>query len=106
MTSSPHDYKRDLHKGDYEIMSYYKEWPLLELLETRSFPSHTCNPVIYNSDHYRNLLNAKTILSLYGYRKHKLYFDVVVKDNLCFNIISDEKGFYLKQASEVAHAIH
>lgn len=81
-------------------MNEYKEWPLLELLETRSFPSYTSKPVVYGSELYTKLLNAKAILSLYGYNRDKYFFDVVVKDNLCFNIVSDEKGFYLKQSKK------
>lgn len=87
-------------------MNQYKEWPLLELLETRSFPSYTSKPVTYGTSYYTQLLNAKAILSLYGYKRHKKFFDVVVKNNLCFNIVSDEKGFYIKQSNEVSNAIH
>lgn len=80
-------------------MINYNEWPLLEIVETRSFPSYGCKSVVYGSNGYNQLLTAKTILSLYGYKRHKTYFDVVEKGNLCFHIISDEKGFYLKQTT-------
>lgn len=79
-----------------------EEMPLLEPQETRTLPSHTCKPVTYGSLRYNQLLRAKTILSLYGYKRDKYFFDVVTKDNFCFNIVSDEKGFYLKQTNNEA----
>lgn len=98
MTSTPKQLTRLYTKEIVKIMVKYTEWPLLELLETRSFPSHTGKAIKYGSRFYNQLLNAKTILSLYGYTRHKLFFDIVVKDNLCFNIVSDDNGFYLKQS--------
>lgn len=75
----------------------YKEWPFLEVAISREFPSYSKKCIVYGSHEYNQLLDAKTILALYGYKRFSKYFDVVCKDDVCFNIVSDENGFYLKQ---------
>ena len=88
-------------------MTNHNEDGFLSLVQTQSFPSYTSKPVVYGTERYRQLLTAKTILSLYGYNKHESYFDIVVNGGICFNIISDERGFYLKQTNnEDQHEIY
>lgn len=82
-------------------MNNYTENSFFDLQQKGAFPSFKEKPVIYGSERFNKLLNAKAILSSYGYTRHKTFFDVVTKSDLCFNIIFDDKGFHLKQFNEV-----
>ena len=78
-------------------MNYDKKQKDLNLQEKQTFISHTKKPVVFGSNNYNELLNFKALLSLYGYSRHEKFFDVVKKDGICFNIINNEKGFYINK---------
>ena len=72
--------------------------PVLRLPIVRDFESYFGNKILYKSQEYFEIMNRKTKYSIYGFKSHHTFFDIMIKDNRIYYIGLNEKSLLQEAA--------